>query len=162
MPKKKNVADVIANVKPTKLKNIEIIKRHEGLRLQAYLPTPNDVWTIGYGHTKTAKQGMRITEAQAEELLRGDIRWVEDTINRLVKVNINQNQFDALGSLVFNIGASQFSKSSVLRRLNAGEYEEAANAFLMWTKQRDKKTGKMNVLPGLVKRRQEERALFLK
>lgn len=162
MPKKKNVADVIANVKPTKLKNIEIIKRHEGLRLQAYLPTPNDVWTIGYGHTKTATQGMRITEAQAEELLRSDIRWAEDTISRLVKVNINQNQFDALGSLVFNIGASQFSKSSVLRRLNAGEYEEAANAFLMWTKQRDKKTGKMNVLPGLVKRRQEERALFLR
>lgn len=162
MPKTKNVAEVVANVKPTKLKNIEIIKRHEGLRLQAYLPTPNDVWTIGYGHTKTAKQGMRITEAQAEELLRSDIRWVEDTISRLVKVNINQNQFDALGSLVFNIGASQFSKSSVLRRLNAGEYEEAANAFLMWTKQRDKKTGKMNILPGLVKRRQEERALFLK
>lgn len=162
MPKTKNVAEVVANVKPTKLKNIEIIKRHEGLRLQAYLPTPNDVWTIGYGHTKTARQGMRITEAQAEELLRGDIKWVEDTINRLVKVNINQNQFDALGSLVFNIGASQFSKSSVLRRLNAGEYEEAANAFLMWNKQKDKKTGKMNVLPGLVKRRQEERALFLK
>lgn len=162
MSKDKNVVKAVESVKPHKINNIEIIKRHEGLRLFAYLPTPNDVWTIGYGHTKTAKPGMRITEAQAEELLRSDIRWVEDTINRLVKVNINQNQFDALGSLVFNIGASQFSKSSVLRRLNAGEYEEAANAFLMWNKQKDKKTGKMNVLPGLVKRRQEERALFLK
>jgi lysozyme len=162
MPKTKNVAEVVANVKPTKIKNIEIIKRHEGLRLQAYLPTPNDVWTIGYGHTKTAKQGMRITEAEAENLLRSDIKWVEGVINRLVKVTINQNQFDAIASLVFNIGGAAFSKSSVLRRLNSGEYEEAANAFLMWTKQRDKKTGKMNVLPGLVKRRQEERALFLK
>lgn len=162
MPKDKNVAGVVSGVKPTKLNNIEIIKRHEGLRLQAYMPTANDVWTIGYGHTKTAKPGMKITERQADELLRQDIKWVEDTINRLVDVPLTQNQFDALGSLVFNIGTSQFSKSSVLRRLKAKDYSDAADAFLMWTKQKDKKTGRLNVLPGLVKRRQEERSLFLK
>ena len=162
MPKDKNVVKAVESVKPYKINNIEIIKRHEGLRLFAYLPTPNDVWTIGYGHTKTAKPGMRITEAQAEALLRQDVAWVENTINRLVTVPINQNQYDALASLTFNIGATAFSKSSVLRRLKEEDYKGAADAFLMWTKQKDKKTGKMNVLPGLVKRRQEERELFLK
>lgn len=162
MPKDKNVAEAVSGVKPTKLKNIELIKRHEGLRLLSYKPTKDDVWTIGYGHTKTAKEGMRINEAYADILLRQDIKWVEDTINRLVNVPLTQNQFDALGSLVFNIGASQFSKSSVLRRLKEKDYEGAADAFLMWTKQKDKVTGRLNVLPGLVKRRQEERALFLK
>jgi len=162
MPRTEKVVKAVEAVKPTKLKNIELIKRHEGLRLKAYLPTPNDVWTIGYGHTKTAKQGMVINEAQADLLLRQDIEWVERAINRLVTVPINQNQFDALGSLVFNIGATAFAKSSVLRRLNEKDYNGAADAFLMWTKQRDRKTNKMNVLPGLVKRRQEERQLFLK
>jgi len=162
MPKTEKVVSAVEAVRPTKLKNIELIKRHEGLRLKAYLPTPNDVWTIGYGHTKTAKQGMSITESQADLLLRQDVEWVEKAINRLVTVPINQNQFDALGSLVFNIGATAFAKSSVLKRLNEKDYNGAADAFLMWTKQRDRKTNKMNVLPGLVKRRQEERQLFLK
>ena len=162
MPKTEKVVSAVEAVRPTKLKNIELIKRHEGLRLKAYLPTPNDVWTIGYGHTKTAKQGMSITESQADLLLRQDVEWVEKAINRLMTVPINQNQFDALGSLVFNIGATAFAKSSVLKRLNEKDYNGAADAFLMWTKQRDRKTNKMNVLPGLVKRRQEERQLFLK
>jgi lysozyme len=143
-----------------RIKNIDAIKEHEALRLTAYLPTKDDVWTIGWGHTRTARQGMVITVAQAEALLRDDLAWVEDTIDALVKVPITQNQRDALGSLIFNIGRPNFSKSTVLRKLNAGDYRGAADAFLMWNKQRDKKTGKMNVLRGLTKRREQERAMF--
>ena len=140
--------------------NIDKIKDHEKLRLTAYLPTKNDVWTIGWGHTKTAKQGMVITEAQAEQLLRQDLDWVEDTIKKLVKVPLKQNQFDALASLIFNIGGGAFAKSTVLRKLNAGDYKGAADAFLMWDKQRDRQTGQMTKLRGLTIRRNEERALF--
>jgi lysozyme len=143
-----------------KVSNIDIIKKHEGLRLTAYMPTKDDVWTIGWGHTKTARQGMTISQAQAETLLRQDLDWVEKTIKTLVKVPLKQNQFDALASLIFNIGGNAFSKSTVLRRLNAGDYSGAADAFLMWDKQRDRKTGKMNTLRGLTIRRNEERALF--
>jgi len=143
-----------------RIKNIDAIKEHEALKLTAYLPTKNDVWTIGWGHTKTAKQGMVITEAQAEQLIRDDLAWVEDAIDNLVKVSITQNQRDALGSLIFNIGATSFSKSTVLRKLNAKDYLGAADAFLMWDKQKDKQTGEMVRLKGLTKRRQQERNLF--
>ena len=137
-----------------KVHNIDIIKKHEGLRLEAYLPTPNDVWTIGYGHTHTTKQGLKITEGQAESLLRKDITWVEKAVNTLVVVPLTQNQFDALSSLVFNIGEGAFSSSTLLRLLNAGDYEGAANQFLRWNKQ------KGVALKGLTKRREEERKLF--
>lgn len=156
------VVKTVAEGPPKAIKNIDLIKKHEGLRLQAYLPTPNDKWTIGYGHTKLAHKGMVITEARAEELLRLDTIWVEKTIATEVKVPLNQNQYDALASLIFNIGGLQFKRSSVLRRLNEGNYQAAADAFLMWTKQKNKTTGKMDTLNGLVKRRNEERALFLK
>lgn len=138
-----------------KIKNIDIIKKHEGLRLEAYLPTPNDVWTIGYGHTHTTKQGMKITEAQAEALLRKDIAWVEEAVNKFVVVPLTQNQFDALASFVFNVGEGAFSKSTLLRLLNSGDYEGAANQFLRWNKQKGR------ILKGLTKRREEERKLFL-
>lgn len=143
-----------------RIKNVDAIKEHEALRLTAYLPTKNDVWTIGWGHTKTAKQGMVITEAQAEQLIRDDLEWVEAVIDRMVKVAITQNQRDALGSLIFNIGATNFSKSTVLRKLNAKDYKGAADAFLMWDKQKDKQTGQMVALRGLTRRRQQERDLF--
>lgn len=146
----------------TKLRNIDLIKAHEGLRLNAYMPTPNDVWTIGYGHTKTAKQGMKITPAQAEDLLYSDLAWVEQVIASKVKVPLTQNQYDALASLIFNIGGTAFGRSTVLKRLNAGDYKGAADAFLMWDKQKDKATGKMKALKGLTRRREEERSLFLK
>lgn len=138
-----------------KVHNIDIIKKHEGLRLEAYLPTPNDVWTIGYGHTHTTKQGMKITAGQAESLLRKDIAWVEKAVNTLVVVPLTQNQFDALSSFVFNVGEGAFSSSTLLRLLNSGDYEGAANQFLRWNKQKGR------VLNGLTKRREEERKLFL-
>lgn len=145
----------------TKLRNVELIKEHEGLRLDAYLPTPNDVWTIGYGHTKTAKKGMRITAKQAETLLYTDLAWVEKVIQDKVKVPVSQNQYDALASLIFNIGGGAFTKSTVLRRLNDRDYKGAADAFLMWNKQRNRSTGKLEPLRGLTRRREAERKLFL-
>jgi len=144
-----------ANGKPRKIKNVQMIKDHEGLRLQAYLPTPNDVWTIGYGHTGSAHKGMVITEEKAEALLRQDTEWVEDTLNKNVVVPLTQNQYDALASLVYNIGAGAFSSSTLLRLLNMGDYEGAANQFPRWNKQKGR------ALKGLTKRREEERKLFL-
>jgi len=138
-----------------KIKNISLIKKHEGLRLEAYLPTPNDVWTIGYGHTHTTKQGQKITEAQADALLRKDITWAEKAVNNLVVVPLTQNQFDALVSFVFNVGEGAFGTSTLLRLLNSKDYEGAANQFLRWNKQKGK------ILNGLTKRREEERNLFL-
>lgn len=152
---------VVTNGKQ-RIKDLEGIRQYEALRLKAYKPTPNDVWTIGYGHTSTTKPGMVITAVQAEALLRKDVAWVEDVIHRRVKVPLTQNQFDALGHLIFNIGEMQFAKSTVLRKLNEGDYQGAANAFLMWNKQRSKTTGKMIVLRGLTTRRQKERELFLR
>lgn len=146
--------------RPTTIHDLDHIKKWEQLRLKAYLPTPHDRWTIGWGHTKTAKKGMVISEGKAEALLRGDLKWVEKTIKDLVKVPLTQAQFDALAGLIFNIGRPNFQSSTVLRRLNAYDYAGAADAFLMWNKQRQ--GGRLVVLRGLTRRRQEERALFLK
>lgn len=134
---------------------LKIIKDHEKLRLKAYLPTPDDVWTIGWGHTKTAKPGMVITEAEAERLLRDDLNWVEIAIADLVKVPLTQTQYDALASFIFNIGRTQFSNSTMLKLLNAKDYEGAAAQFPRWNKQKGK------VLAGLTKRRNQEQQLFL-
>lgn len=144
---------------PTKVKDIDHIKKWEQLRLNAYMPTAHDVWTIGWGHTKTAKKGMSITEEEAERLLRWDLEWVEDTLNDLVKVPLTQKQYDALAGLVFNIGATNFRTSTVLKRLNQKDYLGAADAMLMWNKQRQ--NGKLKVLKGLVRRRQDEMEMFI-
>jgi lysozyme len=138
------------------IKNVEMIKESEGLRMKAYLPTPNDVWTIGYGHTKTAKPGMTITTKEATRLLYQDLAWVEDVVNDAVKVPLTQNQYDALCSFVYNVGGGAFRKSTLLRLLNKGDYKGAADQFLRWNKQKGK------VLRGLTRRRGEERSLFLK
>lgn len=137
------------------LGNVELIKASEGLRLEAYLPTPNDVWTIGYGHTKTAKPGMRITQAGAEALLKHDLAWVEAALKKYVQVPLTQNQYDALASFVYNLGATNFKNSTLLKMLNKGDYQGAADQLLRWDKQKGK------VLRGLTIRRNHERDLFL-
>jgi lysozyme len=143
---------------PTKLsqEGLNHIKKSERLRLTAYLPTKDDVWTIGWGHTKTARKGMVITEKQAQKLLRQDLAWVRTTISTLVRVPLSQSQYDALASFIFNIGRTKFAKSTLLRKLNSGDYLGAANEFPRWNKQKGK------VLRGLTRRRKEERASFLK
>ncbi len=141
------------------LHNDELIKKWEALRLVAYLPTPNDVWTIGWGHTKGVKPGDEISREQAQILFIEDVEWAVAAVNKKVKVGLTQNQFDSLVSLVFNIGETNFAKSTLLRRLNAGNYDEAAEQFHVWNKQRQ--NGKLVVLKGLVRRRAQEAEVFM-
>lgn len=133
----------------------QLIKSYEKLRLKAYYPTRNDVPTIGYGHTLGVYMGMVITEDQAEDLLTQDLQEVERCINRSVKVELTQDEFDALACFVFNVGCTNFRSSTLLRLLNEGDKSAAATQLLKW----DKQAG--NVLAGLTRRRQEERELFL-
>lgn len=133
---------------------LEAIKDYEGCELHAYLDSVR-VCTIGVGHTRGVKLGDVITEAQADDFLREDLNDAEDAVNDLVTVELTQNQFDALVSLVFNIGAGAFARSTMLRHLNAGRYVEAADQFPRWSM-----AGK-HVLPGLVKRRYSERTHFM-
>lgn len=134
---------------------INLIKKYEGCRLNAY-KCPAGVWTIGYGHTKDVKKGMKITQNQANELLEDDLKRIGNTIIQLVNVSMHQNQFDALVSFTFNCGSSALKRSTLLKKLNNKDYEGAANEFIKWNKSNGK------VLNGLVKRREEEKALFLK
>lgn len=139
----------------TSKNGIELIKKYEGCRLTAY-KCPSNVWTIGYGHTKGVKKGMKITKAQAESYLKSDLITYEDTVNKYVKVSINQNQFDALVSFSFNCGMGALKTSALLKKLNKKDYSGAANEFLRWNKSNGK------VLNGLTKRRKAERNLFNK
>ena len=139
------------------------IARREGNVLTAYLDSVG-VWTIGVGHTSVAgpprvTKGLKITAAQSDEILQRDLASVEASVSAMVKVPLNQNEFDALVSLVFNIGAGGFKGSSVLRNLNAGNRRGAADSMLAWNK--GTIGGKKVVLKGLANRRAEERAQFL-
>ena len=134
---------------------IELIKKYEGYVLKAY-KCPSGVWTIGYGHTNGVKSGMQITKAQALDYLKQDLSTFEKAVTNYVKVPLNQNQFDALVSFSFNCGAGALKTSTLLQKLNSSDYNGAANEFLKWNKSNGK------VLNGLVKRREEEKELFLK
>lgn len=142
-----------------KVVNVDAIKEHEGLRLVAYLDSVG-VWTIGYGDTgPDVVKGLTITKGQAEERLRKRLVEFEGYVNRAVKVKLTQNQFDALVSLVYNIGPTNFNSSTLLRKLNAGDYAGAADQFLVWNKGRV--GGKLQVIDGLTNRRKKERQLFV-
>ncbi|MFD1711849.1 SafA/ExsA family spore coat assembly protein [Ottowia sp. GY511] len=132
---------------------LDLIKSHEGLRTSAY-QDPVGVWTIGYGHTGTAKPGQKISEAQAEQLLRKDVGWAEDAVRKNVKVPLSQGQFDALVSFTFNLGAGALGRSGLLQKLNAGDYAGAQAEFGKYVHAGGR------VLPGLVRRRNEEAQMF--
>lgn len=141
----------------TSPKGIALIKESEGLRLKAY-PDPGTgglPWTIGYGSTLGVTRTMVITAEQAEQMLAVDLVRFERAVERLVEVPINQGQFDALVSFAYNVGEGNFAKSTLLRKLNAGDSQGAADQFGRWVNAGGK------VLQGLVKRRAAERALFL-
>ncbi|MBK4770990.1 MAG: lysozyme [Pantoea sp. Morm] len=133
---------------------INLIKRFEGLRLEAYRDSVG-IPTIGYGHTHGVKMGDVITGAQADAFLREDLQVAELIINTNVKVRLTQGQFDALASFVFNLGSGNFVKSTLLKKLNTGDFSGAAGEFGKWVNAGGKK------LPGLVKRRAAEREVFL-
>lgn len=136
-------------------KGLTLIKNFEGLRLEAYL-CPSGVWTIGYGHTKGVKKGHKCTKEQASHYLRADVAWAEVAVRHLVKVPLNQNQFDALVSFVFNIGTGAFAKSTLLRVLNSGNYSGVPGQIRRY----NKGGSPLKVLPGLVKRRDAEAKLW--
>lgn len=138
----------------TSQKGIDLIKSFEGCRLTAYQDSVG-VWTIGYGHTAGVYQGMKITEEQAESYLRSDLSTSESAVNNYVTYAINQNQFDALVSFTFNLGSGSLKNSTLLKKLNAGDIEGAANEFDKWVY-----AGGV-ALEGLVKRRAAEKELFL-
>ncbi|BEM31262.1 lysozyme (plasmid) [Serratia marcescens] len=139
----------------TGINGFNLIKEFEGLRLHTY-KCPADRWTIGYGHTANASANDVITEAQAISLLYQDVAESEQAVNQYVHVPLTQNQFDALVSFVFNLGVGDFRTSTLLKKLNAGDYDDAAQEFGRWIHAGGK------ALPGLVRRREAERALFLK
>jgi len=136
-----------------------IIRDAEGFRSTAYLDT-GGVWTIGFGTIKypngiKVKVGDTCTRAQAELWLKNDCKWVDACLDKYVKVNINQNQFDALASFVYNVGEIAFVKSTMLTLINKGELQVAASQFDRWIYDNGVKVS------GLVNRRAKERALFL-
>ena len=134
---------------------IQLIKNFEGCVLKAY-KCPAGIWTIGYGHTSGVKEGQTITLKQAEDYLLQDIRAYEITVNNLVNVPLNQNQFDALVSFCYNLGPNNLKNSTLIKLLNKKDYLGAAEQFDRWVYAGGKK------LSGLVKRRAAEKELFLK
>ena len=137
----------------TSPKGITLIKEFEGLRLKAY-KCPGGVWTIGYGHTTGVKPGMVISEAQAEEDLKADLIAFERYLNGL-GLALNQNQFDALVSFIYNVGTGNFSNSTLLRKVRANPRDNSImDEFLRWV------YSKGRVLPGLQRRRLAEMKLY--
>ena len=122
---------------------------------------PAGKWTLGWGCTKGIKPGMTWTKQQAVEGLRRELAECEAAVTRLVTVPIHQHQFDALVSFTYNCGPGALSKSTILRKLNRGDVEGAAAAFMMWNKARKDGNGKPVEMRGLTRRRLAERALFL-
>lgn len=137
-----------------------IIREFEGFRANAYLDT-GGVWTIGYGTIKypngtKVKKGDTCTQGQAEIWLKNDCQWVDACLDKYVKVNINQNQFDALASFIYNVGETAFVKSTMLTLINQNNMASAANQFDRWIFDNSKR------IQGLVNRRAKEKELFLK
>lgn len=135
-------------------KGIELIKSFEGCRLTAYRDSVG-IWTIGYGHTAGVEQGMTITQAKAEGLLKNDLVIYENYVKKYITYALNQNQFDALVSFTYNLGGGNLQKSDLRKYLNAGNLQAAANEFDKWVYAGGIK------LSGLVRRRAAEKALFL-
>ncbi|WP_353613941.1 lysozyme [Mangrovibacter phragmitis] len=138
---------------------LNLIKSFEGCRLTSYQDSVG-VWTIGYGSTypvdgKKIGPGMKIDQETAERLLRGDVVQFEQAVNKLVKVKLTQGQFDALVSFSYNLGTRSLSTSTLLRKLNSGDYKGAADEFPKWCRAGGQ------ILGGLVRRRNAERELFL-
>jgi lysozyme len=134
---------------------LEMTKGFEGLRLSAYRDVAG-VLTIGYGHTGTdVHEGMSIDEDDAISLLLADLRDAVACVNEVVTVELNQNQFDGLVDFVFNVGRGSFEHSTLLEKLNAGDYAGAAEQFGRWVH------AGIAVAAGLVRRRKAEMQLFL-
>ncbi len=131
----------------------ELLRTFEGFHATAYL-CPARHWTIGYGHTRTVRPGMNITREEAEVLLRDDVHWAEKTVERCVRVPLNDNQFSALVCFVFNVGPQAFENSTLLKLLNRGWYEQVPLQLMRWTQAAGETLG------GLTRRRIAEGRLW--
>lgn len=134
---------------------VEIVKRFEGFRAEAYL-CPANVWTIGYGYTRNVKQGDVVTKEEAEELLRFDLEHAANIVAQNVTVPLNEHQRAALISFVYNVGAGAFAESTLLKELNSRNYDAVPAQLTRWTKAGGRE------LKGLVRRRQAELELWRK
>ena len=136
---------------------LKLIASFEALRLEAY-PDPGSKdgkpWTIGYGHTRGVQKGDIITKEQAIKYLAADVKDAEFAVRKYVKVQLNDNQYGALVSLVFNIGAGAFARSTLLKRINAGRLEDVPQQFMLWVNNDGKR------MRGLVRRRAAEVELW--
>lgn len=131
----------------------DLIRRFEGLRLKAY-QCPAGIWTIGYGHASGVTAGQEIDEIAAELLLDADLKYVAVQMAPAIKVPVTEGQAGAMLSFAFNVGVGSFRRSTLLRLLNEGKPLNAAYEFKKWTH------GGGRELPGLVRRREAEEALF--
>jgi lysozyme len=136
---------------------VDLVKTFEGFRSEAY-KCPAGIWTIGYGHTKNVKPKDVITERQALQLLQDELNEFADKVNKLLKIETSQAQFDALVSFAYNLGVASLQSSTLLKKHNTGDFLAAADEFLKWDKA--KVNGKLTVLSGLSKRRRHESALY--
>lgn len=137
-------------------RGLDLIKSFEGCRLEAY-PDPGtgaEPWTIGYGCTRGVTKGMRISQERAEELLLEEVQPFEAGVDKLVKVELTQGQFDALVSFSYNCGLANLQSSTLLRLVNARDFAGAAKQFQRWNKAAGK------VLNGLTARRLAEAKMF--
>lgn len=126
------------------------IALHEGYRGEAYIPVPGDVPTIGFGTTGDVQMGDRITPERALQRALTDIQRFEGALKECVKVPLHQHEYDAYISFSYNVGSTAFCRSTLVKKLNAGDYSGACAELLRWTKAGGRE------LPGLVKRRQAE------
>ena len=132
---------------------ISLIKKFEGCELRSYQDAV-DVWTVGYGHTKDVKPGQMITKEEAEEMLIEELTEYCSYVKTAVEVPLHQNQFDALVSWTYNLGPTNLNSSTMLKKLNAGEYEDVPAQIKRWNKAGGQ------VLEGLTRRRNAESLLF--
>ena len=136
----------------------DLIASFEGYRTRAVM-APGGKWTLGFGHTATAREGLSVSRAEAEDLLRWDLLPIEDSLRQVALTPLTQNQFDALTSFAFNIGLENFKKSDVLKYLNQGQPVAAALSMHAW--RRARVNGRVLTIDALVRRRAAEAALFL-
>lgn len=132
---------------------VALIKKFEGCELTAYQCSAG-VWTIGYGHTKGIEEGMEITQQEAEDMLVEELHEYENYINDNVTAPLSQNQFDAMVSWVYNLGPANLKASTLLKVLNAGNYDDVPFQMRRWNK-----AGGVT-LDGLIRRREAEALLF--
>jgi lysozyme len=133
---------------------VALIQGFEQCRLKAFKPTPNDVWTCGWGATEGVTEDTVWTQAEADDRFASDLAKFAEGVSAKLTAPTNQNQFDAMTSLAYNIGLGNFGSSTLLRLHNEEDYEGAAAQFPAWCKQAG------NVLAGIVKRRAAEQAMY--